>query len=383
MRNWISGAEVIEAVADGGTMDGPDDEYRVTWHSTENDPYTTRASAIAHYLNQTRNCVHVLWNPVFGEVVVGLTQGKAGRGLENHDGGVETNRRGKRHIQVEVVGRASDPFTDGPMVNKEAILTALDELGVPRKAPSGDPLPYPKSYGDHAGRTAAMKGSGHYTHSQWEENVHGDPGAIDWTALLGKKSKPKPDPRPPNPEPQWERENGDGLYERGEYGPGIKTLQEALRQAGFYTAAVDGYYGQVTEATVRLFQQAHGLHPVDGIAGPKVLHRLGFDHAIPHGPGLKVDGVMGRRTMRALQHAVGLRGEAVDGWFRKIGPYTYNLGEETTRRIRLHIGASSTIHIVRAMQMYLDDQGYPLEIDGAMGHDTIVALQRALNKGRF
>ena len=53
----------------------------------------------------------------------------------------------------------------------------------------------------------------------------------------------------------------------GSRGSGVKTLQTALKNLGFYTKAIDGIYGKGTAAAVRLFQSRHGLK-TDGIAGP-------------------------------------------------------------------------------------------------------------------
>lgn len=370
---WIDGATVIEAVANGGTMTGED--YYATWHSTENDPYTTKAANIARYLNQTRNCVQVLWNPVDGDIVVTMPPTVAGRGLENPAGGVETNRNGKINVQIEVVARASKPFTDYPMVGRERLLAALDELHIPRKFSVGRPLPYPKSYGlDNGQRRASQAGSGHVTHSQWNENVHGDPGAIDPDKLLsGVPSQPsRPPVVPPNHKEQYVREDGDGKYERGEFGPGITTLQTALNAHGFPCGTPDGFFGLATLNAVKRCQLAHHLAQT-GVADATVQTLLGLRHAHPAGPSLKVDGVFGEATMKALQEAVGVK---ADGWYAYSPPYSYNLGSTTTAAILRHLGVHG--NVIEAMQTHLH-----VSPDGKMGHDTVEALQRALNAHKF
>ncbi len=55
---------------------------------------------------------------------------------------------------------------------------------------------------------------------------------------------------------------------QGSKGAAVKELQTLLKQAGFYTQALDGSFGPVTDAAVRKFQKANGL-TVDGVAGPK------------------------------------------------------------------------------------------------------------------
>lgn len=46
-----------------------------------------------------------------------------------------------------------------------------------------------------------------------------------------------------------------------------KDIQRALRQAGYYSGAIDGVFGPLTEKAVKNFQRDHGLK-VDGITGP-------------------------------------------------------------------------------------------------------------------
>ncbi|MCC7249451.1 MAG: peptidoglycan DD-metalloendopeptidase family protein, partial [Lysobacter sp.] len=70
----------------------------------------------------------------------------------------------------------------------------------------------------------------------------------------------------------------DGVLERGEKGPAVKTMQEQLIKAGItqvngkpFTA--DSDFGQQTEAAVREYQRTRGLK-VDGEAGPDTLKAL-------------------------------------------------------------------------------------------------------------
>ena len=166
---YLPGAKSVPG-RDGGTMlGGPN---KVIWHTTENDPAKTTASDIAHYLVSSGNTVHLVWNPVSGETVAMLPANLAGRGLENHAGGVETNRAGKVVIQIEVVGRASQPFTSGPMVGLPKILTWLASLGIPAVW-----------VGTPDRSVANWAKSGHFGHVDVPENSHTDPGLIDKTKL--------------------------------------------------------------------------------------------------------------------------------------------------------------------------------------------------------
>ena len=54
----------------------------------------------------------------------------------------------------------------------------------------------------------------------------------------------------------------------GSAGPGVMTVQGALRSLGYYTGGVDGEFGYSTFLAVKKFQQDKGL-AVDGVVGPE------------------------------------------------------------------------------------------------------------------
>ena len=57
-------------------------------------------------------------------------------------------------------------------------------------------------------------------------------------------------------------------------GPDVKVVQRGLKKAGF-AIKVDGVFGAKTEKAVKAFQQRRGLQ-IDGIVGPATLHALGL-----------------------------------------------------------------------------------------------------------
>lgn len=60
---------------------------------------------------------------------------------------------------------------------------------------------------------------------------------------------------------------------RGDAGPEVLHLQQALARRGFAPGALDGTFGPRTQAALDAFQRAEGL-AADGIAGPETLGRL-------------------------------------------------------------------------------------------------------------
>lgn len=59
----------------------------------------------------------------------------------------------------------------------------------------------------------------------------------------------------------------------GMSGQRVRVLQQALRRAGYYNAAIDAVFGDNTLAAVKKFQSQHGLK-ADGIAGVKTQAKL-------------------------------------------------------------------------------------------------------------
>lgn len=61
--------------------------------------------------------------------------------------------------------------------------------------------------------------------------------------------------------------------ELGSEGVEVRALQEKLAELGFFFATPTGYFGTVTEASVKKFQESNGLEPV-GIVGPRTREKL-------------------------------------------------------------------------------------------------------------
>lgn len=63
--------------------------------------------------------------------------------------------------------------------------------------------------------------------------------------------------------------------QRGDRGTQVQTLQRELRSRGYFNAGITGNFSSITETAVRNFQRDRGLR-VDGIAGPSTLRALGL-----------------------------------------------------------------------------------------------------------
>ena len=65
------------------------------------------------------------------------------------------------------------------------------------------------------------------------------------------------------------------VYTQGSSGTVVRTIQQKLKNWGYYTGPIDGIYGAKTFAAVKYFQRKNNL-AVDGIVGPKTLQALGI-----------------------------------------------------------------------------------------------------------
>ena len=64
-------------------------------------------------------------------------------------------------------------------------------------------------------------------------------------------------------------------YKQGSSGSVVKTIQQKLKNWGYYKGSVDGIYGAKTKAAVVSFQKKNGL-TADGVVGNKTLKALGI-----------------------------------------------------------------------------------------------------------
>jgi peptidoglycan hydrolase-like protein with peptidoglycan-binding domain len=135
--------------------------------------------------------------------------------------------------------------------------------------------------------------------------------------------------------------------QKGNQGPQVSTLQSNLRATGYYSGPVTGYYGSLTQASVRRFQAARGLR-VDGIAGPRTMTALR-------------GGTSGTVSSRLLQR--GKSGRDVTNLQNRLRAVGYYNGPVTGYYGRLTQSAVSNYQAARG-----------LRVDGIAGPRTLAAL---------
>jgi LysM repeat protein len=172
----------------GGASDSPSKPPRAVWHTTESPAGGSYFASIAAYLIRVGAEPQVIYCPLtdrlgqFGP----LTQ--SGRALKN-DGSYRTNRTGKVCIQVEVLGYAKSPWTNGfdpsKKPNYQRLISAMHAHGIPDVWPVGKP-PATAAAATKRPKTTWENQGGHYAHGQIRGQNHWDPGAIDTTIVPGK-----------------------------------------------------------------------------------------------------------------------------------------------------------------------------------------------------
>jgi LysM repeat protein len=187
---YVSGVTRFGDQSIGGAMDHPENPPRAVWHTTESPAGGGYFTSIAAYLIRVGSEPQVIYDPVtdrlgqFGP----LTQ--SARALQN-DGARRTNREGKACIQVEVLGRAASPWTNGfapaGKPNFGKLLAAMRAHGIPDVWPAGAPLATAAAVAKKTrSKTTWQTRGGHFSHGQVPSNSHWDPGAIDISIVPGK-----------------------------------------------------------------------------------------------------------------------------------------------------------------------------------------------------
>jgi hypothetical protein len=193
----------VRAEADGGTLGGG--APRVVWLTLGSLANSVSVQSAAQRLAAEHRPCHLVWNPVTGEIAQLISVLRAGRALgapdrlgtpvRIHRRPENVNAEGRVCVQIGVLALAAEPFTNGPLIGIEAIMSWLDSWGVPRRWPGGQPTVgagveigvggIGSAVGGAEGSRAAWARGGHFGASQVPGCAHVGPGAIDIHRLTG------------------------------------------------------------------------------------------------------------------------------------------------------------------------------------------------------
>lgn len=198
---WLPGARRIRARTDGGPLGGG--VPRAVWLTLDSVPGGVSVQSAAERLIIADRPCHLIWDPVTGDVAQLISVLRAGRALVASDrlGWVpnrvrswpeSVNKQGRICVQIGVLSTAAKPFTSGPLLGVEAIMSWLDVWGVARRWPCGQPggpRACPPSRAGLPGRRALWARGGHFGASQVPGSEHAGPGSIDIDRLTGPRGR--------------------------------------------------------------------------------------------------------------------------------------------------------------------------------------------------
>jgi hypothetical protein len=235
---YITGAVKFGDQSIGGAMDYPGNPPRVVWHTTESPAGASYFTSVAAYLIRVASEPQVIYDPVSDKIGQFGPLTQSARALQN-DGSRRTNREGKVNIQVEVLGRAASPWTQGfdptAKPNFQKLIAAGRAHGVPDAWPAGKPLATAAEVAKTPrNRTTWQSKGGHFSHGQVPGNSHWDPGAIDTDIVPGKApSAPAKPATPATPvKPSYEPFPGAAFFHGGRHSAIVTAMGRRLVAEG-------------------------------------------------------------------------------------------------------------------------------------------------------
>jgi peptidoglycan hydrolase-like protein with peptidoglycan-binding domain len=160
------------------------------------------------------------------------------------------------------------------------------------------------------------------------------------------------------------KKSGDTPLSNGSQGVSVRSVQKRLQMMG-YDVAVDGRFGAQTQTAIKSFQQADGL-AVDGVVGPKTMSAIQQAFATSVAQQLIKSGSVNHQSSKRVTLNQGARGQLVEGLQRKLGTLGYKIGADG------HFGKQTK----EAVRLFQSTHG--LRVDGVAGPETLLALDSVL-----
>lgn len=206
---------------------------RAVWTVTSSAPRVWSARAEARRMVEEGQAVHLVWNPLCGEVAQVLAATRRSRQRLGHTQqqgqSIDHGQEGRVCLLVAVVAVRERPFTDEPMFGLPAIMAWLDSWGVMRNWPAGPPgTPPPTSTAQEANAVRIWSRGGHFGHDQVPGSTSAGPGVLDTQRLLAASSLTLPVDTGNTPCPAWyDVRRPDEHTEQDADGPHLDELEES------------------------------------------------------------------------------------------------------------------------------------------------------------
>lgn len=287
---WIPGVIRLGDGSIGGAMDTPRNPPRLVHHTTESPAGGRYLESVGSYLIRVAAEPQLIYCPLTDRIGQFGPLNQSGRALRN-DGSRRTNREGRVCVQVEVLGRAAQPWTSGWDPAKkpgwQKIMAAVRSWGVPDVFPAGPPAKYPGGSKPRS-RTVWQSKGGHFSHGDVPGNDHGDPGAIDIRKVLYKKPAEPPTPGKPKVSVAHlvaaARKDVPAPDGHVTYPTEVRVVENALVAEGLLKKTyADGSFGTKTVEAYAAWQRSRAGggytgSAADGIPGLASLKRLAARH---------------------------------------------------------------------------------------------------------
>ncbi|TQE33203.1 peptidoglycan-binding protein [Streptomyces ipomoeae] len=272
-------------------MDTPGNPPRAVHHSTESPAGGRYLESVGSYLIRVASEPHLIYCPVTDRVGQFGPLDRSARALKN-DGTRRTNREGAVCVQIEVLGYAKNPWTNGWDPAKkpgwQKIMAALRSWKIPDAFPAGPPAKYPGP-GKSRSRSVWQSKGGHYSHGDVPGNNHQDPGAISTTKLLYKASTPTEPSKPTPAKPKVHvshlvaaaKKDIPAATGHTTYPTEVRLVENALVAEGLLERRwADGSFGSKTKTAYAAWQRRLGYtgDDADGIPGLQSLTQLANKH---------------------------------------------------------------------------------------------------------
>lgn len=166
------------------------------------------------------------------------------------------------------------------------------------------------------------------------------------------------------------------LMKKGQRSSAVKQLQDDLKELGYFSAKSTGYYGSITESSVRRFQNDYGLY-VDGMAGSNTLNAI--NSAVEKSRLLK-KGMRGSH-IRDLQQDLKQLGYFDSDATGYYGSITEEAVEEFQQENGLYVDGIAGENTISILEKKLNTESSILK-KGCRG-DDVVSLQKDLKRLGF
>lgn len=175
-------------------------------------------------------------------------------------------------------------------------------------------------------------------------------------------------------------------YKVGDSGEGVASIQQLLKNLGYYSGAADGAFGEATRRALVEYQRANGLEPA-GAADTSTLIRLFESDSVPHDEFI-LSQCAAKGDSGAKVKSVQARLNAL-GYF--TGDSTGTYGENTERAVALFQASNSlaetgSVDAVTYETLFSDD-AVAAAGDGSLHYgaqgDEVFSLQQRLSELGF